>query len=704
MDKRKIFEPGKKLLFPGMECRIDSFLGKGSNALVYIGSYPDDQLPKLRHRVLIKELFPFDEQGRIYRDMEGNVCRREEAEPIWELHRFSFQRGNQVHLALLETYPQEIDANINTFSLYQTLYSVLGFSGGRSLAKELETGRPSGIPLAVHIRRILGLLNVLEAFHGSGYLHLDISPENVLLIGDGRKERISLIDYNSVHTLGEIQEGTSVYYSGKEGFTAPEIRLGQIGSIGYPSDLYGVTAVFYQLLTGKKLSVLQTVRGQVPDISKAPCLAHMPDTVFSMVKKILRRGFSAVVSRRYQNVTEMRQDLEELQDRSEGKGITHAALWETGRRNILRAVSANPALKYIKEDENIYPIIGETYEGETVILQDMVEKIIFYQGSSALLLGGGGAGKTTALMRQAYIQPGTYSGINPAFTYLSLYGWSQGNPSYIKDMILESLKFKPHTESIEMARHELLRILSTPIQCKWGERPRLVILLDGWNEVSGDTGELLQEILDLSKLKGIRILLTSRSDIEEISFDKYFLRPLEKGEVKKILGKNGILMPEQEEILELLRSPMMLSIYMKAVLHEEKQISIHSKEQLLDSYFAAILRKEIRKLPEESGERWQVEAALSYVLPELAKHMNRRGCALSDEAMLPVLEKCYRRIKDKHMAKVFPEWIGHFSHITEGTASAEEWYGRMVQGLLWRRMGMIVRDEWGRYRISVNGR
>lgn len=700
MDSRVGLGQGTELLFPGMPCRIDSFLGKGSNAIVYTGSYPDEQLQDIRHRVLIKELFPYDDQGRIYRDPEGNICRTADAEPVMELHRISFRRGNAVHLKLLEARPQEMDANINTFSLNRTLYSVLGFSGGRSLAKELEKGNASRIPLAVHVRRVMGVLDALEAFHESGFLHLDISPDNILLIGDGRRERVSLIDYNSVHTLREIRQGESVYYCVKDGFTASEIRMGQLDSIGYPSDLYALAAVFYYLLMGRKLTFSEAVRRRALDVSAAPCLAAMPDTVCSMVKKILKQGLAFLAQQRYQTSGQMRRDMEELQDRIEGKGVTHAALWETGRRNVLRAVNANPAFRYIRENEKIYPIVGETSQGGTLALQELMKKLLSPDGSSVLLLGGGGAGKTTALMRAAYLQPPEYSSIHPAFTYLSLYDWPEGSQSYIKDMILESLKFKPDTDSMEMARHELLRLLSSPVQTRLGERPGLVILLDGLNEASGDTRELLREISELSKLRGIRILLTSRSDIGELPFSKMTLRPLEKEEVRKILGENGVLMPEQEALSELLRSPMMLSIYIRAVLEQEKQIPIQSREQLLDSYFAAILDKEIRDLPEDSGERWQTEAALFYVLPEIARLIHARGHTLSDREILPVVEKCYRRLRKRIMTRVFPEWIGHLADVRGTAADAEAWYGMMVHRTLWRRLGLVVRDEQGGYRIA----
>ena len=64
MDGRLGLQPGTVLEFPGMECRIESFVGRGSNAMVYLGSYPDAQLKGMRHQVLIKELFSLSREGR----------------------------------------------------------------------------------------------------------------------------------------------------------------------------------------------------------------------------------------------------------------------------------------------------------------------------------------------------------------------------------------------------------------------------------------------------------------------------------------------------------------------------------------------------------------------------------------------------------------------------------------------------------------
>ncbi len=243
MDRRRLLEEGACLDFEGMPCTVENLVGKGSDAIVYLASYPDRQQTDLRHRVLVKELFPYHPGGGIYRDDKGQICVSGDGRHTMELHRISFERGNEVHIRVQGSHPGELDYNINTFSLNGTLYSVLGFSGGRSLDNELDLPWSGKTPLTVHIRRLEGVLDVLEVFHGSGYLHLDISPENILLLGDGKKERVSLIDYNSVHTLKEIKNGECLYYSAKEGYTSAEVRRGRISSIGYASDLYSLTAV-----------------------------------------------------------------------------------------------------------------------------------------------------------------------------------------------------------------------------------------------------------------------------------------------------------------------------------------------------------------------------------------------------------------------------------------------------------------------------
>lgn len=64
-----------------------------------------------------------------------------------------------------------------------------------------------------------------------------------------------------------------------------------------------------------------------------------------------------------------------------------------------------------------------------------------------------------------------------------------------------------------------------------------------------------------------------------------------------------------------------------------------------------------------------------------------------------MIEKCWYRLAKRNMTAVFPQWIGHLSDIRGNAESAEEWYGLMVHNILWRRLGLIIRQEDGKYRI-----
>ena len=125
MDVRTALLPGTLLSFPGMTCTVEHEVGRGSNAIVYEGYYLD-QTSRQRHRVLVKELYPYLPGGGVTREEDLSLRLTEEAYGGWDVHRLSFLKGNEAHLALLARHPERIGANLNTFLLNGTLYTVLG--------------------------------------------------------------------------------------------------------------------------------------------------------------------------------------------------------------------------------------------------------------------------------------------------------------------------------------------------------------------------------------------------------------------------------------------------------------------------------------------------------------------------------------------------------------------------------------------------
>lgn len=693
MDYRKALAAGSVLDFPGMPCTLEREIGRGSNAIVYGGYYPDRLNRDQRHTVLVKELFPLHPKGAVYRNDQGGVSREPEGEDVYALHARSFAHGNQVHLRMLEKYPESLGGNLNTFSLGGTMYTVLGCTGGRSLESAGETAN-----LRLLTIRLLRLLDSLLAFHESGFLHLDIAPDNILLIGQGSREQVMLIDYNSVYEL-QGQAGPD-YASVKAGYSAPEIITG--GNPSPASDLYSVTAVFFRCLTGAALTPFQMSRPKPPDVSDCPALRDQPDTVAAMVARILRKGLQSLPRRRWQSVAEMRQAVEELLDRIDGVGITHWALWEGGRKMVDRAIRENASLTFLHQQEELFPANVRTEEGEDPLpFGDYLTSLAAQPRRASQLIAPGGMGKTTALLRGVIEQSRNYSPLRPAVLYVSLYGWKEGDAAYIHNRILENLHFRPEHKNFADARYTLHQLMQTPLQTSHGERPVLLLLLDGLNEVSGPIQPLLEEIAALARLPGVSLLVSGRNTEPGLPFPTAVLEPLRDEDVQEILVHHGLLPPESGEMRRLLQTPLMLSIFMQTAREEGRQILVNTREELLGAYFAALYTKELRDLPEDAVRRWQADAALSFVLPSIAVELKKKHHNLGDRELLVVVERCYKLLfSTKLLKRAFPQWLGHGKDIRGQAANAEEWYGQIVHGLIWKRLGLLTRDEQGTYQIS----
>lgn len=692
LDIRTGLPKGTVLRFQGLSCELGKEIGRGSNALVYEGSYQDALEKDRFHHVLVKELFPLDGQGKIFRKEDGSICVEPGAEAVFQMNYESFEAGNRAHLSLLEKNPDQIGANLNTYEFNGTLYSVLGVSGGNTLA---AAQRMPARSLRVCAARLLAILDALEIFHDRWLVHLDIAPDNILLLGKGNRERALLIDFNSIMDIEPGRRNEPAVLSIKQGYTAPEVRKGKFHEIGFPADMYSVTAVFYRMLTGTALTSFQTTRALPPDVSDCPCIKDEPETVKAWVQEILRRGLHTLPSRRYCCTALMRRDIEELIDRIDGIGITHWALWEAGRRQIERMVRENPSLSFIRDPAALFPAMVTDNKGVFP-----AEEKLLKNAESCLLLGGGGMGKTTSLLHIAFSRRKRYSPDSPAILYLSLYGWQAGNSSYIMNSILDCLHYRPQTHTYEDARKALKELLDQSSGITGKEKPLLLLLLDGLNEVADDPELLLEEINRLSSLNGIKLVVAGRTDEEALPFPRLCMTELTQKAVEGALSKEGMLLPESPEMQKLLRTPMMLSMYIQSGRMEKRQVRAGSSDELLKNFLSALEEKAVRDLSGQTDRRWQIDAAMYLALPSIASQINRKKCGLKDSELLPVVEKCYRLLNGPLSRRFFPQWIGRVAAIRGGAKNAEEWYGQTVHDILWKQLGLIVRDGQGRYTVS----
>ena len=103
---RKLRAAGEILRLGGVDYRLESVEGRGGSAVVYRAVYEDELNRGCFHRVLVKELFPYDPRGMIYRGEAGEICCRPGAEERMEVCRRLLLQGNQVNLELLARLPE----------------------------------------------------------------------------------------------------------------------------------------------------------------------------------------------------------------------------------------------------------------------------------------------------------------------------------------------------------------------------------------------------------------------------------------------------------------------------------------------------------------------------------------------------------------------------------------------------------------------
>ena len=296
---------------------IEKYVNAGANSIVYQAWYRDSLRPEKIHTVLIKELYPYDPNGGIIREADMGLTVRPGAEVFFEKHRESFLFGNDIHLMLANEGRGGIAENLDSFEQNHTLYTVLNIRAGQVL-DEVMKQKKEFFSLTTAARFIHNLLRILQRFHEHGLLHLDISPDNIFLLETAGQEEtadVLLLDFNSVYSVEDPSEGINAYYSGKNGYMAPEVRLHQREELGAWTDIYSVTAVFYYILTeGMAPQDLELAREEDLISPYSRILLHEKEVSAQLVNEILKKGLRMLPQDRYRCVGEMLEDVQKLEN------------------------------------------------------------------------------------------------------------------------------------------------------------------------------------------------------------------------------------------------------------------------------------------------------------------------------------------------------------------------------------------------------
>jgi PAS domain S-box-containing protein len=100
-----------------------------------------------------------------------------------------------------------------------------------------------------NVEILLDVADAIRYAHSRGLIHRDIKPENVML---GRFGEVLLADWGLAISHGSDEWGEGVNHSigGTPAYMAPELAVGDHGSISFATDVYLLGAILFQMLTG----------------------------------------------------------------------------------------------------------------------------------------------------------------------------------------------------------------------------------------------------------------------------------------------------------------------------------------------------------------------------------------------------------------------------------------------------------------------
>ena len=146
---------------------------------------------------------------------------------------------------IVDLYTLEEDRTENLF--YFTMEFVEGWPLTRSV---VERGTFTPERAVVLMRQ---LCSALEVAHTSGVIHRDLKLDNVLLTGEGRDERVKVLDFGIAKVLGRGSlTSLTKGMPGTPGYAAPEQIKGLGNLIGAPTDLFASGVILYSLLTARR--------------------------------------------------------------------------------------------------------------------------------------------------------------------------------------------------------------------------------------------------------------------------------------------------------------------------------------------------------------------------------------------------------------------------------------------------------------------
>jgi len=265
------------------------FVGKGGMALVYRAV---DQ--RTGHSVAVKILRP-----------EYN----QDAEFSSRFEREATTASRMSHHNIVNLLDVGQDGDIR--------YLVMEYVNGMTLKDVIK--QKGSLPPNVAAQIGLRILSALQHAHNNGIIHRDIKPQNILMDAEGH---IKVSDFGIARVAGTSTISTDDSVMGSVHYFSPEQAKNE--PVTFASDLYSVGVCLYEMMTGQPPFDGETpVAVALQHINAQPRpMSEFNPAIPPAIERVVMKAMEKRPEMRYQNATEMAQDLQRALQEPDGTWMT----------------------------------------------------------------------------------------------------------------------------------------------------------------------------------------------------------------------------------------------------------------------------------------------------------------------------------------------------------------------------------------------
>lgn len=258
--------------------------------------------------VAIKELYIKQICNRDNRDDGRTVIVNSQNEKRFDENKNRFLEEARVLAMFNEQDNEGVVTVKDHFEENNTAYIVMEYLKGRTLKEIIKQGRLSFDQAKDFFTPIFHALNKIHQF---GVIHLDVSPDNIMLLDDGRAK---LLDFGGAKNIGEKVPESMISF--KRGYAPPEQYM-KNGRLGRWTDVYAAGATVYYCLTGKKPTESMERRAG----AELPRPSALGVKIPASSEDALMKAMELDPDRRYQTVEEFWSDFNNRKTKKKtGKG------------------------------------------------------------------------------------------------------------------------------------------------------------------------------------------------------------------------------------------------------------------------------------------------------------------------------------------------------------------------------------------------